>query len=183
MTDGKTQVFGQLEDFYSRMISAIGKTTDDELAQLLKKEKATVAVAESLTGGEVCERLSAPAGASEYFIGGLVCYTNRIKVMELSVPASLIAKESPVSQEVAKIMAENIRKKFKTSIGLAVTGVAGPLTVSPPKPVGLVYAAISTESVLECKELNLAGTRQEIRKKAAQACLGLLWLHLTGQDV
>lgn len=173
----------QIEDFYSKVISAIGRTTDDEIADILKKQKLTVSVAESLTGGMISEHLSSVPGSSEYFIGGLVCYSNRIKVMDLGIPPALIAKEGPVSSGVAVLMAENIRKRYRTSIGLSATGVAGPSTVSPPKPVGLTYISLSTENNSVSKELNLSGTRKEIREKACQAALGLLWLHLSGQSI
>ncbi len=171
------------EDFHTKILSAIGKITDEEIALTLKKEKLTVSVAESLTGGLICERLSAVAGASEYFVGGLVCYTNRVKVLELGVPASIIANSGPVSEETARAMSENIRKKFKTMIGLSATGVAGPATVTPPKPVGLTYVAISSDKGTECRELKLSGSRKEIREKASQAAMGLLWLHITGQKI
>ncbi len=172
----------QIEDFMSKMYSAIGKTTDEELAALIKREKASVSVAESLTGGAICERISSFPGASEYFVGGIVCYTNRVKVTELNVPASIIAKEGPVTRQVAEILAENIRKKFRTTVGLSATGVAGPSTVTPPKPIGLAYIAISGENGPVCKEFNFQGSRKEIREKVAQAALGLLWMYLTGQD-
>ena len=80
-------------------------------------------------------------------------------------------------------MAEGIRKKYHAEIGLAATGVAGPATVSPPKPVGLTYLALSSSKGSEMKKLELQGTRTEIRQKAAQAALGLLWLHLGGDEV
>ncbi len=86
----------KLEDFFTRVISVIGKTTDAEVAELLKKSKKTVAVAESLTGGLISSRLTSQPGSSEFFVGGIVCYTNRIKVMELGVPANVIAQTSPV---------------------------------------------------------------------------------------
>ncbi|MFA5103587.1 MAG: CinA family protein [Candidatus Margulisiibacteriota bacterium] len=172
----------QIEGFMSKMFSAIGKTTDEELANLMKREKLSLSVAESLTGGLICERISSFPGASEYFSGGIVCYTNRIKVTELAVPASIIAKEGPVNRQVAEILAENIRKKFRTTIGLSATGVAGPSTVTPPKPIGLTFIAISEEKGSQCKEFNFQGSRKEIREKAAQAALGLLWMHLTGQE-
>ncbi len=172
-----------IEDFFSKVMSVIGKTTDEDLAEIMKRDKKTLSVAESLTGGMVSERLTAVPGASQFFIGALVSYTNRIKVMELSVPASLIAKEGPVNRETAVLMAENIRKKFHTDYGLATTGVAGPATVTPPKPIGLTYVAVSSAAGTECKELKLSGTRNEIREKAAQAAIGLLWLTLTGQTI
>lgn len=173
----------QMEDFMGKVLSAVGKTTDEELSDTLKKNKLTVAVAESLTGGLISERLSSSPGASEFFVGGIVCYTNRIKVMELGIPAAVIAKDGPVNETVATVLAENIRKKFRTSIGLSATGVAGPATVSPPKPIGLTYVAISSEKGSLCRELSLQGSRKEIREKAAQAALGLLWMHLTGQEI
>ncbi len=172
----------QIEDFMSKMFSAIGKTTDEELAVLIKKENISLSVAESLTGGRICERITSFPGASDYFAGGIVCYTNRIKVTELAVPASIIAKDGPVNSKVAEILAENIRKKFRTSIGLSATGVAGPSTVSPPKPIGLAYIAVSGEKGLLCKEFNFQGSRSEIREKAAQAALGMLWMYLTEQE-
>lgn len=172
----------QIEDFMSKMFSAIGKTTDEELASLIKKEHISLSVAESLTGGLICERISSFPGASEYFAGGIVCYTNRIKVTELAVPASIIAKDGPVNQQVAEIMAENIRKKFRTSVGLSATGVAGPATVTPPKPIGLTYIAVAGEKGPLCKEFSFQGSRKEIREKAAQASLGLLWMYLTEQE-
>lgn len=174
---------GAFEDFFSRIMSAIGKTTDEEIAAAMMKDKKTIAVAESLTGGMVCQHLSSVPGSSDFFIGGIVCYSNRLKVMELGVPASLIAKEGPVSKEVALAMAESIRKRYRTDIGISATGIAGPGTGNPPKPLGLTYVAISSQDGSDCKELNLTGTRKEIREKAAQAALGLLWLSLTGQEL
>lgn len=133
----------KFEDFLSQMLAAIGKTIDEELSSYLIQEKLTVACAESLTGGLISERLSASPGASDYFIGGVVGYSNRVKVMFLGIPPQVIAKEGPVCSEVAILMAENIKKLFKTSVGLSATGVAGPGNVAPPKPVGLTYIAVS----------------------------------------
>ena len=171
------------EDFFAQVLSVIGKTTVEEVAALLKQEKKTVAVAESLTGGLISALLTSQPGSSDYFVGGIVCYSPRVKVMEVGVPASLIARQGTVSEEVALAMAEGIRKKFHAGIGLAATGVSGPATVSPPKPVGLTYVALSSLKGTEMKKLELQGTRSEIREKAAQAALGLLWLHLGGEEV
>lgn len=173
----------KLEDFFTRVISVIGKTTDAEVAELLKKSKKTVAVAESLTGGLISSRLTSQPGSSEFFVGGIVCYTNRIKVMELGVPANVIAQTSPVSKEVAIAMAEGIRKKYRSDIGLSATGVAGPTTTTPPKPIGLVFIGLSSIMGSSFKEIQLSGGRGEIRGKAAAAALGMLWLHLGGDEV
>jgi nicotinamide-nucleotide amidase len=172
----------KLEDFFTKVLSVIGRTTDQQICDLLKKSKQTISVAESLTGGLVSSRLTNVAGSSDYFIGGIVCYSPRIKVTHVGVPAALISRYGMVSKEVAVSMAEEIKKRFRTDIGLSATGVAGPAPI-PPAPVGRAYIALSGKSEVEWKELNLQGTRSEIRDKAAQAALGLLWLYLGGEDV
>ncbi|MFH1387401.1 MAG: nicotinamide-nucleotide amidohydrolase family protein [bacterium] len=172
----------KLEDFFAKVLSAIGRTTDEQVAEILGSTKQTVSVAESVTSGLVSSRLTALPGSSDYFIGGIVCYSPRIKVTQVGVPAAVISQYGVVSKETAISMAEEIRKRFRTDIGLAVTGVAGPEPL-PPAPVGRVYIALSAQNVVEWKELGLMGTRAEIREKAAQACLGLLWLHLGGKEV
>ena len=173
----------KLEDFFTKVLSVIGKTTEEQVAELLRKSKLTVAVAESLTGGLIASRLTSLPGSSDYFIGGVVCYNNRIKVMELGIPASLIAKEGSVSKEVALAMAEGIRKRYKADIGLSATGVAGPGGIIPPQPIGLTYVALASNRGTEYKEMHLQGARDEIRTKATQAALGLLWIHLGGEEV
>ena len=172
----------KLEDFFTKVLSVIGKITDQQIADLLKNSKQTVAVAESLTGGLISSRLTSVAGSSDYFIGGIVCYHPRAKVINVGIPASLISQHGVASKEVALALAEVIRKRFKTDIGISATGVAGPAPV-PPAPVGRVYIALASEKGTEWKELNLQGTRSEIREKSAQAALGLLWLHLGGKEV
>lgn len=172
----------KLEDFFTKILATIGKTTDKQVADLLTKSRQTVSVAESITGGLVAVRLTNISGSSDYFIGGIVCYHPRAKVMQAGVPASLISQYGVVSKEVALSLAEEIRKRFRTDIGLSTTGVAGP-TPMPPAPVGRVYIALASDRASEWKELNLQGTRTEIREKAAQAALGLLWLHLGGEEV
>lgn len=172
----------KLEDFFTKVLSAIGKTTDEQIADILRKNKETVAVAESITGGLISARLTAIPGASDYFIGGIVSYHNRAKVMDVGVPASLISKHGPVSKEVAVAMAEGVRKRMLSSIGLSATGAAGPKPL-PPAPVGMTYIAVSSEKGSEWKEIRLQGTRKEIREKATQAALGLLWLHMGGEAI
>jgi PncC family amidohydrolase len=172
----------KLEDFFTKILSAIGKTTDQQIADALHQSKKSVAVAESVTGGLIASRLTNVPGSSDFFVGGIVCYSPRVKVMQVGVPAALISTHGVVSKEVAISLAEEIRKKFRTDIGLSATGVAGPAPI-PPAPVGRVYIALASDQETEWKELNLQGIRSEIREKAAQAALGLLWLHLGGDDV
>jgi PncC family amidohydrolase len=172
----------KLEDFFTKVISVIGRTTEAQIADLLKKSRQTIAVAESLTGGLISSRLTNLPGSSDYFIGGMVSYSPRIKVTQVGVPAALISQFGQVSHQVAVSMAQEIKKRFRTELGLAATGAAGPAPC-PPAPVGKVYIALAGKSETEWKELNLQGTRTEIREKAAQAALGLLWLYLGGEDV
>lgn len=172
----------KLEDFFTKVLSVIGRTTDAQIADLLKKSKQSVAVAESVTGGLVSSRLTSVAGSSDFFIGGIVSYSPRIKVTQVGVPAGVISQYGVVSKETAIAMAEEIKKRFRTDIGLSATGVAGPAPI-PPMPVGRVYLALASNRETEWKELNLQGTRAEIREKAAQAALGLLWLYLGGEEV
>jgi len=172
----------KLEDFFTKVLSTIGKITDQQIAELLKKTHQTIAVAESVTGGMIASRLTNASGSSEYFIGGVVCYHMRIKVVQVGVPAMLINQFGVVSKEVAIALAEEIRKRFRTDIGLSATGAAGPMPV-PPAPVGKVYVALASDKGSEWKELNLQGTRNEIREKSAQAAMGLLWLHLGGDEI
>jgi nicotinamide-nucleotide amidase len=127
-------------------------------------------------------KLTSQPGSSDFFIGGIICYNNRIKVMDLGVPANIIAHESPVSKEVAIAMAEGIRKRYRSDIGLSATGIAGPTTTMPPKPIGLTYIGLASDQGTVFKELHLTGGRGEIREKAAAAALGLLWLHLGGEE-
>ncbi|MBN3032825.1 MAG: CinA family protein [Candidatus Saganbacteria bacterium] len=172
----------KLEDFFTKVLSVIGRTTDQQIAEQLKKSGQTVAVAESLTGGLISSRLTDLPGSSDYFIGGIVSYSPRIKVTQVGVPAGVISQYGVVSKEVAVALAEEIKKRFRTDIGLAATGVAGPAPL-PPAPVGKVFIALAGRKETDWKELNLQGTRAEIREKAAQACLGLLWLYLGGEEV
>lgn len=172
----------KLEDFFTKVLSTIGKITDQQIADLLKKSKQTVATAESVTGGLIAHRLTGVAGSSDYYIGGIVCYHPRIKVVQAGIPASLISQYGVVSKEVASALAEEIRRRFKTDIGIASTGAAGPDPV-PPAPVGKAYVALASNRNTEWKELNLQGTRKEIIEKTAQAALGLLWLHLGGEEI
>jgi nicotinamide-nucleotide amidase len=172
----------KLEDFFTKILSTIGKITDKQVADLLSQNRQTIATAESLTGGLIASRLTSIAGSSEFFIGGIVCYHPRIKVLNVGIPAALISQYGIVSREVATALAEQIRLRFKTDIGLASTGAAGPGPL-PPAPVGRVYIALASAEGNEWKELNLQGTRTEIREKAAQAALGLLWLHLGGKEI
>ena len=136
----------------------------------------TIATAESCTGGLVASHFTDLSGASNYFKGGVVAYTNDIKRDILHVETATIETFGAVSEQTALEMATNVREIFSATIGLSTTGVAGPLT-SEGKPVGLVYAAIVGEDFSEVKEFHFGGTRSEIRTQTVDAALKLLTEH------
>lgn len=140
---------------------------------LLKNQK-TVSVAESCTGGLVSKLLTDIGGSSDYFILGVVAYSNKTKKSFLRIPPSLILKNGSVSQQVAILMAKNIRKIACSDIGIGITGIAGPTGATKTKPVGMVFIAIESKDKCICKKFLLRGNRADIREKAAFKALELL---------
>ena len=146
---------------------------------LLSKQQLTVALAESCTGGLIGHRLTQVPGASAYLNRGAICYGNQAKTDMLGVPAELIARYGAVSREVAAAMAQGIRERAGVSVGLSVTGIAGPGGATETKPVGLVYVGLDG-GVGEplTKECRFHGDRSVIKQRSSQAALDLLrrWL-------
>jgi len=139
-------------------------------------ENFTIATAESCTGGLVAIRLTDFAGASNYFKGGVVAYTNEIKKSVLKV--TTLDEFGAVSSQTALEMAKNVREIFNSTFGLSTTGVAGPST-SENKPVGTVFIAIVGENISEVKEFHFKGTRSEIKFQTADVALEILMRHTT----
>lgn len=138
----------------------------------------TLAVAESCTGGLICQRLTNIPGSSKYFIEGVIAYSNEAKVEMLGVPRELIEKHGAVSPEVAKAMADGIRLRSGTDFGLSVTGIAGPDGGSESKPIGTVYIALADDTHREQRNIIFPGDRELIRWHASQAALDLLRLRI-----
>ncbi|MHB8063903.1 MAG: competence/damage-inducible protein A, partial [Ruminiclostridium sp.] len=132
-------------------------------ANLLLEKNITISTAESCTGGLISETLTNIAGISKVFIGGAVTYSNESKVELLGVKNQTLQKHGAVSRETAAEMAEGIRKRLNTDIGVSVTGIAGPDGGTAQKPVGLVYVGLATENGTITKELRLLGNRNRIR--------------------
>jgi nicotinamide-nucleotide amidase len=139
----------------------------------LRKHKATLSVAESITGGGLGNELTSIAGSSEVFLGGIIAYSDEVKIKELGVSKTLIKKLSAVSEEVAKEMAIGVRKKFKTDFSIATTGVAGPGRAYGQK-AGTVWIAISSPNNTVAIQLALSGDRNSIRKATIESAFALL---------
>jgi nicotinamide-nucleotide amidase len=151
---------------------------EEKIGSLLRRKKATLSVAESCTGGLIAHRITNVSGSSDYFQMGIVSYTNRSKVELLSVPERDIDRYGAVSSQVAQKMAQGIRLKAKTDIGLALTGIAGPLGGSCATPVGTVFIGLDHEWGTEVREFHFEGNRKEIKEKASQKGLEILIDHL-----
>ena len=139
-------------------------------------ENFTISTAESCTGGLLASRLTDFAGASNYFKGGVIAYTNEIKKSLLKIDT--VDEFGAISSQTALAMAKNVREIFKTTFGLSTTGVAGP-SMSENKPVGTVFIAIYGENISEVKEFHFKGSRSEIKFQAADAAFKLLMEHIT----
>ncbi len=149
-------------------------------ARLLERHGKTVAVAESCTGGLVGHLLTNVPGISRFLREDLVTYSNPAKTELLGVPTDLIQSVGAVSEEVARAMAEGVRRRAKVDLGLATTGIAGPDGGSAEKPVGLVYVALASEAGAAVERLQLVGGREFIKDRAAKFALNTLRLHLSG---
>jgi nicotinamide-nucleotide amidase len=161
----------ELEDF---VYSSQGESLEQIVGYYLQMRSATVAVAESCTGGLLGTRISSVSGSSRYFVGGVITYSNDLKTLFADVPPLMIQAHGAVSREVAAAMAEGIREECSATIGVAVTGIAGPTGGTDEKPVGLVYHAIHDGVSTEVVERKYPGDRERIRMWAAQQALDMI---------
>jgi len=167
------------------VFSSHGESLEEVVLLMLGLRHMTLAAAESCTGGLLAERLTAVPGSSRYFLGGAVVYADRLKTIFADVPEELVRTEGPVSEPVARAMAEGIRRRTGAAVGVGITGIAGPGPGAPgpdaEKPIGLVYVALSFADdgvtglgETRVTELNLTGDRERIRLWASQHALELL---------
>ncbi len=147
---------------------------EELVGRLLRVGGLTVAVAESCTGGLIGDRLTNVPGSSDYFLGGVVSYSNEAKRDLLKVPAEVLAQKGAVSPETAKAMARGVREGFHADVGLAVTGIAGPSGGSPAKPVGTVYIGLAAASGEDVWHYQFYGNRTEIKTLTAETALDRL---------
>jgi PncC family amidohydrolase len=137
----------------------------------LREREWTLSIAESCTGGLICDRITDVPGSSDYFEGGMVNYSNESKARHLGVPLNDIKKYGAVSPQVAKKMAQGVRRAFNTTFGLSTTGVAGPTGGTKRSPIGRVFIGISNGKRSWVRKLDLKGSRREIKEKAAERSL------------
>jgi nicotinamide-nucleotide amidase len=172
----------RVDELASRMEEALDdwlySSQGDSLEQIvlyyLGLRQATLAVAESCTGGLIAERITSVPGSSRSFLGGAIVYSNQLKISFANVPPDLISQHGAVSEEVAKALASGIRQRTGATIGLGVTGVAGPSGATESKPVGRVYIGVSDAQKTDVLEYTFRGSRARIREWASTQALDLI---------
>jgi nicotinamide-nucleotide amidase len=142
----------------------------------------TIAVAESCTGGLLGARLTSISGSSDVVLGGVIAYSNDVKHDLLGVAERSLATQGAVSEAVVREMAEGARARVKASLGIAITGIAGPGGGTPDKPVGTVWIAAALPDETRAVQLRLIGDREEIRRRATQSSLELVRRTLLEHD-
>ena len=161
----------ELDDF---VYSSQGESLEQIVGYFLQMRGANIAVAESCTGGMLGERITKVSGSSRYFVGGAIVYDNEMKTLFANVPPMLVAQHGAVSKEVAEAMAEGIREECRATVGVGITGVAGPTGGTEEKPVGLVYIAVADGKRTEVVERKFPGDRDRIRWWATQQALDMV---------
>lgn len=170
-----SQLSDRIEDeLGDAVFSTGGETLEQIVGYYLQMRGATLAVAESCTGGMLAQRLTSISGSSRYFLGGSVVYANELKTEFADVPPALIAEHGAVSRSVSLALAKGIRERTNATFGIGVTGVAGPTGGTPEKPVGLVFIGISSENETEAVERRFPGDRERIRLWASFTAMDLL---------
>jgi nicotinamide-nucleotide amidase len=162
------------EELGDLVFSDNGDSLEQIVGYYLQMRGITLAAAESCTGGLLAERLTSLSGSSRYFVGGAVVYSNHLKTDFADVPAHMLEKHGAVSKEVAAALAEGIRYRCEATLGIGITGVAGPTGGSPEKPVGLVYHALASEQGTEVIERKFPGDRKRVRWFATQQALDMV---------
>jgi nicotinamide-nucleotide amidase len=169
------ELAGRLEEVLEDWLySSKGESLEQIVLDYLGFRDATLATAESCTGGMIAERITSVSGSSRSFLGGAVVYSNELKTRFADVPPELIERHGAVSPEVATALAEGIRLRTGATIGLGITGIAGPTGGTETKPVGLVYIAVSDAQKNEVTERNFRGARDRVREWSTQLALDLV---------
>lgn len=174
-----TEITGR---FVHAVFTTTGATIDHVIAELLIARGACLAVAESCTGGRIGTRLTSLPGSSEWFLGGVISYANRLKEELVGVPVEMIDRHGAVSAHVADAMAHGIRSRTGAEWGIAITGIAGPSGGSPEKPVGTVHIGCSGPTRTVTAQYLFTGDRTLIQERAATQALHLLRHEILATD-
>jgi nicotinamide-nucleotide amidase len=164
-----------------RIYSRNGQPIEAVVGDLLRQNRATVAVAESCTGGLLGERFTSIPGSSDYFVGGFITYTNELKIELLGVTPEILADHGAVSKETAEAMAIGARRRANSTYALSITGVAGPDGGSESKPVGTTFIGLASLEDVQVLQRQFIGDRNRIRMFASQMALDLLRRRLAGR--
>lgn len=166
---------GQIDEVLGEYIfSRRDETLEEVVGDLLRARGYTISTAESCTGGLVAGKITEVPGSSDYFLEGVVSYSNESKIRILGVPEAMIIEHGAVSEPVAKAMAEGVRKLANSTYGIGITGIAGPGGGTEEKPVGLVYIALADDTQTTVRKLIFPGDRQFIRTLAVNSALDLV---------
>ena len=178
------EIESQIEKLSKVIPHYIIGSEDDSLESvtgtLLKTRGETLATAESCTGGNIAHRFTAMPGASEYFKGGVVAYSNEVKIALLGVDPESLNRYGAVSQSVAEQMAEGVRRATGATYGISTTGIAGPTAGTPEKPVGTVWMAVATPNGVFSRRMVFGSVRSQNIERASSNCINLLRLQLLG---
>lgn len=165
------KIDAELEDF---IFARNEQSLEEVVGMFLMLKNATIATAESCTGGLVAERLTNVPGSSRYFRSGVICYSNESKMELAGIPPLLLEMQGAVSAEVARGLAEGIRARAGTTIGVGITGIAGPDGGSAEKPVGTVHIGVAAPAGTVNRQLLFPGDRERVRWQASQAALDMV---------
>ncbi|MBD3414417.1 MAG: competence/damage-inducible protein A [Candidatus Aminicenantes bacterium] len=178
----KSQIQPQMESLTKRLdkyiFSQCGEELEEVIGKLLIKNKKTLSVAESCTGGFLGHRITNVPGSSQYFLQGIQAYSNKAKIQLLGVDKNELLEHGAVSDEVARLMAEGTRNISGADFGLAVTGIAGPGGGTKEKPVGLVFTSLSWDNGFKVEKNQFLGDRSTVKTRSTQKAMDMLRRHL-----
>ncbi len=175
-----------IEEIQSRIggnIFAYDETTlASAVLELLRNQGQSLAVAESCTGGMLGESITSVSGSSDVFLGGVISYSNELKVSLLGVSEESLQEFGAVSEQIAREMASGARDRLRSDWAISITGVAGPDGGTGDKPVGLVYIGFCSRWVSEVVKHRFRGNREFVRRRSVAAALTMLWQHFESSD-
>jgi nicotinamide-nucleotide amidase len=178
VTASKEMIKAELKEY---VFSENDEPMEIVVGNLLRKNRLTIATAESCTGGLVAKRITDVAGSSNYFLGGFVTYANEMKTSELGVSEELLKTKGAVNSEVARAMAEGARKKSGADIAIALTGLSGPAGGTPEKPVGTAHIALADKNgVWENRFQFMPWSREMVRSLSAETALEIVRRRILG---